>query len=154
MSSLEGEITIIQDADLEYNPSDYEKLLGPFYENSADIVYGSRFQGESHKRVLYFRNRLANSVITFISNIFTNLNFTDVETGYKVFKTEILKDLDLKENTFTFEIESTMKISKKNYRIFEVGISYEGRTVEEGKKIKFVDGIKAILAIFKYKFFS
>ena len=151
---ITGDVVIIQDADLEYDPNDFKILFEPFLKNNADVVYGSRFQGSSIKRVLYFRNRMANGVITFLSNLLTNLNFTDVETGYKVFKAQVLKGLNLQENSFAFEIESTMKIAKKKLVIFEVGISYKGRTIDEGKKIKFIDGIKAVISIFKYKFFS
>ena len=151
---ITGDVVIIQDADLEYSPNDYEKIIEPFLNNNADVVYGSRFQGSSKKRIIYFKNKVANVVITFICNLMTNLNFSDVETGFKVFKVDLLKKINLKENTFSFEIEVTMKISKFKVKIYEVGISYNGRTVEEGKKIKFIDGLKAIYSIFKYKFFN
>jgi glycosyltransferase involved in cell wall biosynthesis len=151
---ITGDVVIIQDADLEYSPNDYEKIIEPFLNNNADVVYGSRFQGSSKKRIIYFKNKVANVIITFICNLMTNLNFSDVETGFKAFKVDLLKKINLKENTFSFEIEVTMKISKFKVKIYEVGISYNGRTVEEGKKIKFIDGLKAIYSIFKYKFFN
>tara|TARA_B100001093_G_C26711104_1_gene963440 strand:+ start:210 stop:917 length:708 start_codon:yes stop_codon:yes gene_type:complete len=146
----DGEIIIFQDADLEYDPGDYAKLIRPFIENEADIVYGSRFLGSSAQRVIYYSHRVANFLITNLVNIFTNINFTDVETGYKVFKKSILSSIDLKEKSFGIEIETTMKISKLKLKIFEVGISYNGRTYAEGKKITFKDGLVAVWLVFKY----
>ena len=154
LENCSGEIIIIQDADLEYNPDEFSDLIDPFLKNKADVVYGSRFLGNKTKRVLYYKNRIANFFLTLFVNLLTNLNFTDVETGYKAFRKDILKDIVLKENSFTFEIEFTMKIAKLKKRIYEVGISYDGRTVEEGKKIKLKDGFLALYCIFKYRFFN
>lgn len=152
---IKGDITLIQDADLEYNPKDYTSLFNPFIEDNADVVYGTRFGSGKKVRIFYYINRVANFFITNLVNSLTNINYTDVETGFKAIKTKYLKQLNLQENTFTIEIEITMKISKiKLLKIFEVGISYSGRTYEEGKKIKIKDGFKAIMAIFKYRFFS
>ena len=154
LKKVSGEIILIQDADLEYLPHNYKNLLEPFKEYNADVVYGSRLvYGEIH-RVLFFWHVIANKIITFCSNLFTNLNLTDVETGYKVFKSDLLKKIDLKENSFAFEIEVTQKIAKIKPKliIFEVGISYFGRTYNEGKKIGFKDAIYAIIAILKYSF--
>ena len=145
-----GEYTLIQDADLEYDPNDYKKLLVPVNENKADAVYGSRFMGDEPRRILYFSHRVANFIITILVNTFTNINFTDVETCYKLIKTDILKSINLKEKSFGFEIETTMKLAKKKIKFFEVGVRYYGRTYEEGKKIGWKDGFRAIYCILKY----
>ncbi len=149
-----GEVLIIQDADLEYDPKDYEKLLEPFKLGVADVVYGSRFIGSDKKRVLYFWHTVGNKILTLLSNIFTNLNLSDMEVGYKAFKTNIIKEIDLKENRFGFEPEVTAKIAKKNLRIYEVGISYFGRKYADGKKITWRDGFSAIRCILKYNLFD
>ena len=153
-SIASGDITLIQDADLEYNPREYEKLIAPIIDGNADVVYGSRFIGEAPHRVLYFWHRVGNGFLTLLSNILTDINLTDMETCYKVFKTKIIKSLKFKEKGFGFEPEVTAKIAKLNCRIYEVGISYFGRTYEEGKKVGWKDGLIAIWCIFKYNIFS
>ena len=149
-----GDIVIIQDADLEYDPSDYKKLIEPIHKNQADVVYGSRFIGSEEKRVLYYWHTVGNKFLTTLSNMFTNINLTDMECCYKAFKTEIIKKIDLKENRFGFEPEVTAKLAKKNIRIYEVGIKYFGRKYSDGKKITWKDGIAAIYCIIYYNVFG
>jgi len=153
-SKAAGDIIIIQDADLEYNPNDYHKLLQPVLDGRADVVYGTRFSGGEPHRVLYYWHSVGNNFLTRLSNMFTNLNLTDMEVCYKVFKSELLKNIELKENRFGFEPEFTAKIARLGCPIYEVGISYDGRTYQQGKKINWKDGVRAIYVILKYGLFG
>ncbi len=154
-AAVSGDIVIIQDADLEYDPREYERLIAPILDGKADVVYGSRFQGGDSHRVLYYWHSVGNFILTTLSNMFTNLNLTDMETCYKVFRADIVKQLDLKEPRFGVEPEITAKVSKiSGVRIFEVGISYDGRTYMEGKKIGWRDGISAVRCILKYNLWN
>ena len=149
-----GDVIIIQDADLEYDPAEYSRLLAPILDDKADVVYGSRFKGEGPHRVLYFWHYVGNKFLTLLSNMITNLNLTDMETCYKVFKKEVLEQIELKEKRFGFEPEFTAKVAKQDFRIYEVGISYAGRTYKEGKKIGWQDGLWAIWCLLKYGLFT
>ena len=153
-SKVNGDICIIQDADLEYDPIEYPKLIKPIIDNKADVVFGSRFKGDGAHRVVYFWHRLGNGFLTFLSNLFTNINLSDMETCYKVFRKEVIQSIRIKENRFGIEPEITAKVAKKHFRIYEVGISYYGRTYSEGKKITWKDGIIAIYCIIKYNLFD
>ena len=151
LKHITGNITIIQDADLEYDPFDYDKLLVPFFEANADVVYGSRFMGGGkYVRIHFFWHYLANKILTFICNLFINLNLTDMETGYKVFKTSALKSINLIEKSFSFEPEVTIKLAKKKYKFFEVPVTYNGRSYEDGKKIGLKDAFIALKSIILY----
>jgi len=148
-----GDLVIIQDADLEYDPQEYPLLVSPILNGKADVVFGSRFLGAAPHRVVYFWHRVGNGVLTLMSNMFTNVNLTDMETCYKVFKREVIQSVEIEENRFGFEPEITAKVAKLGCRIYEVGISYYGRTYEEGKKIGWRDGFRAIYCIIKYNVF-
>jgi glycosyltransferase involved in cell wall biosynthesis len=150
---VSGAIVIIQDADLEYDPREYPRMLEPILDGRADVVYGSRFLGGPH-RVMFFWHYAGNQFLTLLSNILSNLNLTDMETCYKAFRKEVLKDLTLKSDRFGFEPEFTLKVARRKFRIYEVPISYSGRTYEEGKKINWKDGIAAIFSIIRFRFFD
>jgi len=149
-AAARGEICIVQDADLEYDPAEYPLVIGPILQGKADVVFGSRFQGAAPHRVVYFWHRLGNGFLTLLSNMFTDLNLTDMETCYKAFRTEIIQAIRIREQRFGFEPEITAKVARRRCRIYEVGISYYGRTYDEGKKIGWRDGIQAIWCIIKY----
>lgn len=148
-----GEIVIVQDADLEYFPEEYPELIEPIEKGWADVVYGSRFLGRKH-RVLYFHHYVANRFLTFVSNVFTNLNLSDMETCYKVFRREVIQSIEIKQDRFGFEPEITAKIARRRLRVFEVPVSYNGRTYLEGKKINWRDGLTALWCIFRYSLFG
>ncbi|NDG74275.1 MAG: glycosyltransferase family 2 protein [Synechococcaceae bacterium WB8_1B_136] len=149
-----GEICIVQDADLEYDPAEYPLVIGPIVQGKADVVFGSRFQGAAPHRVVYFWHRVGNGFLTLLSNMFTDLNLTDMETCYKAFRTEIIQAIPIREQRFGFEPEITAKLARRRCRIYEVGISYYGRTYEEGKKIGWKDGVRAVWCILKYNLWA
>ena len=151
---VSGDVVIIQDADLEYDPAEYEKLLKPILDGKADAVYGSRFVGSEPHRVLFFWHYVGNKLLTLLSNMFTNLNLTDMETCYKMFRKEVLDSIQIEQNRFGFEPEITAKLARGNWRIYEIGISYSGRNYAEGKKINWRDGVQALWCILKYNVFG
>ena len=153
-AAADGDICIVQDADLEYDPQEFPLVIQPILDGKADVVYGSRFQGGRPHRVVYFWHRVGNGFLTLMSNIFTDLNLTDMETCYKAFRREVIQSLSIRENRFGFEPEITAKISRRGLRIYEVGISYYGRTYVEGKKIGWRDGVRAIYCILKYNLWT
>ena len=154
LKKVKNEIVIIQDSDMEYNPSEYKKLINPILELGADVVYGSRFLTSDEHRVLYFWHQIGNNALTFLSNIFTNLNLTDMEVGFKAFKSDKILKLNLREKRFGFEPEVTVKLAKQKCVFYEVGISYRGRTYEEGKKIGLLDAFVAVYCIIRYSIFN
>jgi len=153
-AQVTGDFVLIQDADLEYDPNDYPRLLKPLLAGRADVVYGSRFAGSEEKRVLYYWHSLGNKFLTTLSNMCTNLNLTDMETCYKVFRREVVDQLSIKSKRFGVEPEMTAKIARNHWRVYEVGIAYNGRTYAEGKKITWKDGVQALYTIFRYRFFN
>ena len=153
-AAARGEICIVQDADLEYDPAEYPLVIGPIAQGKADVVFGSRFQGAAPHRVVYFWHRLGNGFLTLLSNMFTDLNLTDMETCYKAFRTEIIQAIRIREQRFGFEPEITAKLARRRCRIYEVGISYYGRTYDDGKKIGWRDGVRAIWCILKYNIWA
>ncbi|RJQ27161.1 glycosyltransferase family 2 protein [Candidatus Parcubacteria bacterium] len=152
--SVSGDLVVVQDADLEYDPNEFPLLMKPIIDGRADVVYGSRFAGSGPHRVLYFWHSIGNRMLTLLSNMFTNINLTDMETCYKMFRREIIQSIEIEEDRFGFEPEITAKVARTGCRIYEVGISYAGRTYAEGKKIKWVDGFRAIYAILKYNIWA
>ena len=153
-AAAKGRICIVQDADLEYDPNEYPLVIGPILEGKADVVFGSRFQGAAPHRVVYFWHRMGNGFLTLLSNMLTDLNLTDMETCYKAFRTEIIQSIPIRERRFGFEPEITAKVAKRRCRIYEVGISYYGRTYDEGKKIGWKDGVRAVWCILKYNLWA
>ena len=152
LNACKSPLVLIQDADQEYNPSDIKDLYQPFINSNVDVVYGSRFISSKPRRIVYFKNFIANKVLSFLVNFLVDKNFSDVMSGYKLIRTDLLKKLNLEENGFAIEIEITMKLSKLKSIFYEVGISYYGRTIEEGKKIRFIDALKCVFSSFKYFF--